>query len=73
MANVLDTVTVKLLEDVPHGSTTILFRARVQDRRDITEAAKRLGITQSQFMRNTAIQAARQVLAEAVANEPTPI
>lgn len=64
----IEKVEVNLTEMIPYGMATILFRARAQDRRDVTSAAVALGLTQSQFMRTVLIQAARKVLAE-VASE----
>lgn len=60
----MNRVEIQLDQDIPHGQSTLLMRLRVQDRRDIRNAAAALGMTQSQFMRNLGVQAARKVLAE---------
>lgn len=60
----MNRVEIQLDQDIPHGQSTLLMRLRVQDRRDIKNAAEALGMTQSQFMRNLGVQAARKVLAE---------
>lgn len=60
----VEKVEVNLSENVKFGESTMLVRLMVQDRRDIGKAAQALNITQSQFLRNVAVQVARKVLAE---------
>lgn len=66
----VEKVEVNLFENVKHGEATMLTRIKIQDRRDISKAALVLGISQSQFLRNVCVQAARKVLAE-MASEGT--
>lgn len=67
----IDQVTVALREHVRWGGCQLLARVRLEDRQDVTIAAALLGLTQSQFMRNVLVQAARQIIAEA-ASESSP-
>lgn len=67
----MEKVELNLDENIPFGQSTMLMRMRVQDRRDVTNAATKLGMTQSQFARNMLVQAARKVLAEVVSAETT--
>ncbi len=61
-------VTLDLGEHVKHGVSQLLARVRVEDRRDIAKAASVLGLTQSQFIRNVLVQAARSIIAEHESN-----
>jgi len=57
-------VSLKLDEHVSYGDSQILARIRLDDKRDVIKAAMLLGLTQSQFVRNVLVQAARVVIAE---------
>jgi uncharacterized protein (DUF1778 family) len=61
----LEDVQVRLSEHAHTGDAQLLIRVRLEDRRDIRAAARMLGLSQSQFVRNVIIQAARTVIAEA--------
>jgi uncharacterized protein (DUF1778 family) len=65
----MDNVSIRLSEHVRYGATQILARLRVEDKRDITQAARLLGLTQSQFVRNVLVQTARAVIAERKSEE----
>lgn len=65
----VDSVQLRLGESVGKGVCQIVVRVRLDDRRDITEAARLLKISQAQFTRNVVVQAARAVLAEVKSEE----
>lgn len=65
----VEAIQLRLGESVIKGVCQIVVRIRLDDRRDVTEAAKLLKITKAQFTRNVVVQAARAVLAEAKSEE----
>jgi len=52
------------------GSTAVLTRMYIGDKRKIDMAARQLGLAQADFTRMVLIQAAEQILAEAEEPEP---
>lgn len=57
-------VEIDTEQEIPYGMAQVLVRTRVQDRRDVKKAADTLGMSQSQFIRNTVVNAARQIIAQ---------
>lgn len=48
------------------GETQVIYRVSPEDKIDLDEAASRLRMSTSQFLRMVTVQAARKVLAEVV-------
>jgi uncharacterized protein (DUF1778 family) len=65
----VDSVQLRLGTSITRGVCQMIIRVRLEDRRDITRAARLLGLTQAQFTRNVLVQTARTVIAEAKSEE----
>jgi uncharacterized protein (DUF1778 family) len=48
------------------GETQVIYRVSGEDKVDLDEAASRLNMSTSQFLRMVTVQAARKVLAELI-------
>ena len=65
--------TVNILEAPAAGNKCIMVRAKEHDLKDIKKAAKLVNMTQSEFIRTTTIQAARQINKELTPDRVMPV
>jgi len=59
----IDSVKIDLKEVPAAGGVQVIMRCRPHDKNTVDKAAKLLDMTQAEFMRVTAVQAARKVIA----------